>query len=66
MIRVIVFVRDMIIALALGWIGVTIQPAAREQACPLKGPLKGADAAMCAPTRTPGFRVAGAPGCTGD
>ena len=57
MIRVIVFVRDMIIALALGWIGVTIQPAVHDEgACPLKG----ADAAMCTSARTPGFQVDGA------
>ena len=65
MIRVIVFVRDMIIALALGWIGVTIQPAVHEEACPLKG----ADAAMCTSARTPGFQVDGATGgasCGGD
>lgn len=55
MIRVIVYVRDAIIALALGWIGVTIQPVAvHEEACPLKG----ADAAaMCTSVRTPSFDV---------
>ena len=53
MVRVMVFLRDLIISLALGWIGVTIQPAARENACPLKG----ADAAMCTSARTPGFSV---------
>ena len=64
MVRIIIFVRDFVIALALGWIGVSIEPAAREQACTLKG----ADAAMCTSARNPSFNatsVAGEAGCPG-
>ena len=65
MVRIVMFVRDLVIALALGWIGVSIEPAAREEACTLKG----ADAAMCASaSRHPSFSVstvAGEAGCPG-
>jgi hypothetical protein len=53
MVRAFVFVRDLVIALALGWIGVTLEPVA-EKSCPAAG----ADSApsLC---RGPGFEVAG-------
>ena len=56
MIRLAVFVRDMVIALALAWIGVSIEPV-REETC---SKVKGADtvAAMCQ-ARGPSFDVAG-------
>jgi len=60
MVRAAMFVRDLVIALALAWIGVTIEPV-REQACTK---VKGADTAvvanMCSGGR-PGasFSVAG-------
>lgn len=58
MIRVVMFVRDMVIALALGWIGVSIQPA-KEEACPVKG-ADSAPAMMCSGgARAPSFNVAG-------
>ncbi|MDX2234961.1 MAG: hypothetical protein NW200_10750 [Hyphomonadaceae bacterium] len=59
MIRVVMFVRDMVIALALGWIGVTIQPAPpAEEACPVKG--VDSVAAICTNgARAPSFDVAG-------
>lgn len=58
MIRAVVLLRDLVIALALGWIGVSIDPVKEpvtETACAVKG----ADAPpqMCA--RAPGFSVAG-------
>jgi hypothetical protein len=53
MVRVMVFVRDFVIALALGWIGVSITPAPREESCALKGP----DIALCASTRAPTFNL---------
>lgn len=57
MFRVVVLLRDLVIALALGWIGVTIVPAAEEAACPVKG----ADSApaVCTSARAPSFNVAG-------
>ncbi len=65
MVRIIIFVRDLAIALALGWIGVSIEPVAREEACTLKG----ADAAMCtSSSRNPSFsvsNVASEAGCPG-
>ncbi len=64
MVRIVIFVRDFVIALALGWIGVSIEPAAREEVCTLKG----ADAAMCSSARTPSFSVtsvANEAGCPG-
>jgi hypothetical protein len=42
MIAVLITVRDMIIALALSWIGVSVVPAQNEPC-----PLKGADAGAC-------------------
>lgn len=54
MIDALVFVRDMIIALALSWIGITVAPAQKEPC-----PLKGADAGMCE-QRTAGFDASGA------
>jgi len=42
MISALVVVRDMIIALALSWIGVSVVPAKTEPCA-----LKGADAGMC-------------------
>jgi hypothetical protein len=51
MVRVMVFVRDFVIALALGWIGVSIAPAPREESCALKG----AEAALCPSARAPAF-----------
>ncbi len=42
MISALIVVRDMIIALALSWIGVSVEPA-RTEPCSLKG----ADAGMC-------------------
>ena len=64
MVRIVIFVRDFVIAMALGWIGVSIEPVAREEACTLKG----ADAVMCTSvSRNPSFSVsnvsdAGCPG----
>lgn len=56
MIRTAIFIRDLVIAVALAWIGVHIEPA-REQACQT---VKGADAApMCTPARGASFDVAG-------
>lgn len=58
MFRVAIFVRDLLIALALGWIGVSIEPV-REEACTK---VKGADtaAAMCTGGRpAASFSVAG-------
>jgi hypothetical protein len=58
MIRVVVVVRDMLIALALGWIGVSIERAPEDAACEVKG----ADSvvAMCTGgARAPSFNVAG-------
>lgn len=49
MVAALIVVRDMIIALALSWIGVTVAPAKTEPC-----PLKGADAGMCN-ERTAGF-----------
>ena len=51
MIAVLIVVRDMIIALALSWIGVSVEPVAtKAEPCALKG----ADAGMCA-QRSVGF-----------
>jgi hypothetical protein len=58
MLRVAMFVRDMVIALALGWIGISIEPV-REEACTK---VKGADTAvaMCTGGRAgASFNVAG-------
>lgn len=49
MIAALIVVRDMIIALALGWIGVSVAPAKQEPCT-----LKGADAGMCS-ERAAGF-----------
>lgn len=49
MIAALIVVRDMIIALALSWIGISVVPAKTEPC-----PLKGADAGMCS-QRTAGF-----------
>lgn len=57
MLRVVVFVRDMVIALALGWIGVTIEPA-KEKACAVEG-ADSAPVSMCVGQRAPSFDVAG-------
>jgi hypothetical protein len=57
MLRVVMFIRDMVIALALGWIGVTIEPA-KEKACPVEG-ADAAPVAMCVGQRAPSFSVAG-------
>lgn len=53
MIATLIVVRDMIIALALSWIGVSVEPAKTEPC-----PLKGADAGMCS-QRTAGFDTGG-------
>jgi hypothetical protein len=58
MIRVVIFVRDMVIALALAWIGVTIEPV-REEACPNKGADAAPAAMMCTGARAPSFSVGG-------
>lgn len=58
MVRIMIFARDFVIALALGWIGVSIEPAAREEVCTLKG----SDAAMCSTARTPSFSVSSVTG----
>lgn len=58
MVRAAIFVRDLVIALALAWIGVSIEPV-REEACTK---VKGADTAvaMCTGARsTASFSVAG-------
>ena len=51
MIAALIVVRDMIIALALSWIGVSVEPVKTEPCA-----LKGADAGMCH-QRTAGFNV---------
>lgn len=51
MIAALIVVRDMIIALALSWIGVSVEPAKTEPC-----PLQGADAGMCN-QRTAGFNA---------
>jgi hypothetical protein len=43
MVSALIVVRDMIIALALSWIGISVVPAPKPEPCPLKG----ADAGMC-------------------
>ena len=49
MIAALIVVRDMIIALALSWIGVSVEPAKTEPCA-----LKGADAGICG-QRSAGF-----------
>jgi len=53
MIAALIVVRDMIIALALSWIGVSVEPAKTEPCA-----LKGADAGMCS-QRGAGFETGG-------
>lgn len=53
MIAALIAVRDMIIALALSWIGVSVEPVKTEPCA-----LKGADAGMCTP-RGAGFDATG-------
>lgn len=53
MIAALIVVRDMIIALALSWIGVSVQPTQTEPCS-----LKGADAGMCS-QRGAGFDATG-------
>lgn len=57
MMRTAIFVRDLLIALALGWIGVNIEPV-REESC---SQVKGVDVAapMCTGARNASFSVAG-------
>lgn len=55
MIAALIVVRDMIIALALNWIGVSVEPVAtKSEPCALKG----ADAGMCT-QRGVGFDASG-------
>jgi len=53
MIAALIVVRDMLIALALSWIGVSIEPSKTEPCT-----LKGADAGMCS-ERSAGFDASG-------
>lgn len=53
MVAALIVVRDMIIALALSWIGVSVEPAKTEPCA-----LKGADAGMCS-QRGAGFDATG-------
>lgn len=53
MVAALIVVRDMVIALALSWIGVSVEPAKTEPCA-----LKGADAGMCS-QRAAGFDSGG-------
>lgn len=56
--RWLVIVRDTLLALALGWIGISIEPAAppAEKVCPASS---GASPASCTGARTPSLSIGG-------
>jgi hypothetical protein len=58
MMRTAIFVRDLLIALALGWIGVNIEPVREETCSKVKG-VDSAAPAMCKGARAASFSVAG-------